>query len=140
MNAASTIELIQNYYSAFNANQDERLLQLLSDDVIHDINQGAREVGKQAFREFLGRMRECYAEVITELTYCASLDGSRAAAEYIVLGRYLNADAGLPAASGQTYRLAGGAFFAVQDETITRVTNYYNLEDWLEQVRSPKLQ
>jgi steroid delta-isomerase-like uncharacterized protein len=140
MNAAETVALIQQYYSAFNTERDELLLELLSDDVIHDINQGAREVGKRAFRDFLGRMRECYSEMITDLAYCASLDGTRAAAEYLVLGKYLKADIGLPAAYGQTYRLAGGAFFEVKNDRITRVTNYYNLEDWLAQVRNPTLQ
>ncbi len=140
MSAAETIALIQQYYAAFNSERDELLLELLSDDVIHDINQGAREVGKQAFRGFLTRMRDCYAEVITDLAYCASLDGKRGAAEYLVLGKYLKADIGLPAAYGQTYRLAGGAFFEVEAGRITRVTNYYNLEDWLAQVRNPVLQ
>jgi steroid delta-isomerase-like uncharacterized protein len=141
MNAADTVALIQQYYAAFNTERDELLLELLTDGVIHDINQGAREVGKAAFREFLGRMRECYAELITELAYCASLDGKRAAAEYIVLGKYLKADIGLPAAHGQSYRLAGGAFFEISDDgRIARVTNYYNLEDWLAQVRNPTLQ
>jgi steroid delta-isomerase-like uncharacterized protein len=141
MNAAeTTVAMIREYYAAFNSERDELLLELLSDDVIHDVNQGAREVGKRAFREFLERMRECYAEVITDLAYCSSLDGKRAAAEYLVLGKYLKADIGLPAAHGQTYRLAGGAFFEVNDGRITRVTNYYNLEDWLAQVRNPTLQ
>ena len=31
--------------------------------------------------------------------------------------------------------LPGGAFFALRDGVIARVTNYYNLEDWLAQVR-----
>lgn len=140
MSAADTITLIQHYYSAFNAGRDELLLELLTEDVIHDVNQGAREIGKSAFREFLERTRECYDELITELAYCASQDGSRAAAEYLVIGKYLKADVGLPAAHGQSYRLAGGAFFEIQGDRISRVTNYYNLEDWLQQVQRPNLQ
>jgi steroid delta-isomerase-like uncharacterized protein len=138
--STETIGLIEHYYAAFNSRRDELLLELLTDDVIHDVNQGAREIGKSAFREFLGRMRECYDELITDLAYCSSQDGSRAAAEYLVLGKYLKADIGLPAAHGQTYRLAGGAFFEIQDGRIARVTNYYNVEDWLQQVRTPNLQ
>lgn len=140
MSAADTVALIQQYYAFFNAERDELLLELLSDEVIHDVNQGAREVGKRAFREFLGRMRDCYSETISDLAYCSALDGKRAAAEYVVIGKYLKADTGLPAAHGQTYRLAGGAFFELEGGKITRVTNYYNLEDWLAQVRTPNLQ
>ncbi len=140
MTSGDSITLIQHYYSSFNAGRDEMLLELLTDDVIHDVNQGAREIGKLAFREFLERMRQCYDERITELAYCASLDGARAAAEYLVIGKYLQADVGLPAAHGQSYRLAGGAFFEIRDDRISRVTNYYNLEDWLQQVSRPNLQ
>jgi len=51
-----------------------------------------------------------------------------------VNGTYLNTDAGLPEANGQTYKLPGGSFFDVQAGQITRVTTYYNLADWLRQV------
>ncbi|PZR02178.1 MAG: isopropylmalate/homocitrate/citramalate synthase, partial [Archangium gephyra] len=30
--------------------------------------------------------------------------------------------------------LPGGAFFDVRDDRIARVTNYYNLQDWIRQV------
>lgn len=132
--ADSTLDLIQRYYSAFNRGDDEALLALLTDDVVHDVNQAGREVGKAAFRTFLQRMHRCYQEQLVELTYCVSCDGTRAAAEYVVLGTYEATDAGLPPASGQSYRLAGGAFFAVNQGRISRVTNYYNLPEWLRQV------
>ena len=51
-----------------------------------------------------------------------------------VLGEYLKTDEGLPPAKGQTYRLPGGAFFEIRGGKIARVTNYYNLQDWLRQV------
>jgi len=41
---------------------------------------------------------------------------------------------GLPAASGQTYVLPGGAFYALRDGRICRVSNHYNLQDWLRQI------
>lgn len=132
-----TLDLIQRYYAAFNRGDNEGMLALLADDVAHDVNQGGREVGKAAFRAFLQRMQVCYREQLVDLTYCASADGSRASAEYTVLGTYQSTDSGLPTATGQTYRLPGGAFFDVRNESITRVTNYYNLEDWLRQVGAP---
>jgi steroid delta-isomerase-like uncharacterized protein len=62
-------------------------------------------------------------------------DGSRAAAEYLVSGTYQATDAGLPEARGQKYSLPGGAFFTIRDGKIARVTNYYNLQDWLKQIK-----
>ena len=49
-------KLIQDYYAAFNAGNMDTFLGLLTDDVIHDINQGQRETGKDAFRAFMDRM------------------------------------------------------------------------------------
>ncbi|MCA8081989.1 nuclear transport factor 2 family protein [Burkholderia cepacia] len=42
MNAAT---LITAYYDAFNRGDREAMLSMLTDDVAHDLNQGAREVG-----------------------------------------------------------------------------------------------
>ena len=50
------------------------------------------------------------------------------------LGKNLRTDAGLPEARGQRYVLPAGAFFAIRDGRITRVTTYYNLADWIRQV------
>ena len=47
MNAAT---LITAYYDAFNRGDREAMLSMLTDDVAHDLNQGAREVGREAFR------------------------------------------------------------------------------------------
>ena len=129
-----TINLLSRYYDAFNAGNWEGMLELLTDDVVHDLNQGERETGREAFRAFLARMNRSYREQLTDIVVLASGDGTRASAEYVVHGEYLATDEGLPEASGQTYRLPGGAFFDIRDGKIARVTNYYNLQDWLRQV------
>ena len=131
----NTSNLIAAYYDAFNRGDREAMLSMLTDDVAHDLNQGARETGRDAFRAFLQRMDRCYGEQLRDIVVMVSADGLRAGAEYVVHGEYLQADDGLPAANGQRYVLPGGAFFALNDGLITRVTNYYNLEDWLAQVR-----
>ena len=128
-------DLVTSYYAAFNAGDYTSLLELLTDDVVHDINQGERETGKDAFRQFLARMDACYAEQIRDLVVLTEPAGRRAAAEFIVHGTYKKADAGLPPAHGQSYVLPVGAFFEIRDGKIARVTNTYNLNDWLRQVR-----
>jgi steroid delta-isomerase-like uncharacterized protein len=126
--------LIRAYYAAFNAKDVSGFLALLADDVVHDINQGGREHGKKTFTAFLARMNLCYDEEIVDLVVMTNADGSRAAAEFTVLGKYLVADAGLPPATGQSYRLPAGAFFDIRGGKVARISNYYNLEDWLKQV------
>ncbi len=129
-----TIALIERYYQAFNQGDMETFFSLLSDDVIHDINQGRREQGKEAFRLFMDKMNHHYQEQLVDLVVMATADGERGAAEFVVLGRYLRTDEGLPEARGQKYRLPAGAFFTIRDGKITRVSNYYNLQDWIAQV------
>lgn len=132
--ADRSTELVLAYYAAFNRQDWGGLCALLSMDVVHEINQGARERGRDVFRAFLERMAGCYREQVRDMVVMTTTDGRRAAAEYIVEGEYLADDAGLPPARGQRYVLPGGAFFDIVDARITRVTNYYNLADWLRQV------
>lgn len=133
MNQA-TINLIEQYYAAFNSGDMETFLGLLTDDVIHDINQGRRETGKDAFTQFMACMNNNYKEQLVDMVIMANADGTRAAAEFVVLGEYLKTDHGLPEAQGQKYRLPAGAFFEVRDNKVARITNYYNLQDWIAQV------
>lgn len=129
-----TIELIKRYYAAFNAGDMQAFLALLTEDVAHDINQGRRETGKAAFAKFMEHMNRCYREELVDFVIMANEAGDRAAAEFVVLGEYLTTDEGLPPASGQRYRLPAGAFFEVRDGKVARVSNYYNLPDWIAQV------
>lgn len=130
----SAVALIQRYYETFNAGDREAFLALLTEDVAHDINQGGTETGKAPFRAFLTRMDRCYREQVRDLVVFANEDGSRGAAEFFIEGEYLSTDDGLPPAAGQRYRLRVGAFFALQNQQVRRITNYYNLEEWLRQV------
>lgn len=127
--------LILDYYAAFNRSDRNAMLALLTDDVVHDLNQGARETGRDAFAAFLARMDRSYREQLRDIVVMATHDGARAAAEYVVHGEYLVADEGLPPANGQKYVLPGGAFFDIREGRIARVTNYYNLQDWISQMQ-----
>lgn len=127
-------EVVLAYYAAFNRCDWDGMLALLTDDVVHDLNQGRREQGREAFAAFLVRMDAHYSERLHDIVVMASPDGERAAAEYVVHGEYRVTDEGLPEARGQRYVLPGGAFFAIRDGRISRVTNHYNLQDWITQV------
>ena len=94
----------------------------------------AAQTGKDAFRSFLQHMDRTYAEQLSDIVIMANDDGTRAAAEFIVHGKYLADDEGLPPATGQAYVLPAGAFFDLEDGLISRVSVYYNLTDWIAQV------
>lgn len=134
MDRIDALALLTRYYAAFNAGDWQGMLDCLDDQVIHDINQGGRQIGKAAFAQFLAHMERCYRERLDGIVLMASEDGANGAAEFTVHGEYLATDEGLPEAKGQTYVLPAGAFFTMAGGKITRVTVYYNLADWTAQV------
>lgn len=134
MPARQTEALISRYYDAFNRGDHDGMLACLGDEVVHDVNQGERRVGKKRFRAFLARMAHHYKERLDGVMVMVSADGARAAAEFNVTGHYLVSEAGLPDAKGQRYALPGGTFFVIRDGHIARVTTYYNLTEWIMQV------
>ncbi len=125
----NTETLIQSYFDAFNRHDLEGMLATLAPDVAHDINQGDRQVGIDAFRAFKTHMDACYCEHIEEL--CIMTNGSRGTAEFMVSGEYIGTDEGLPPATGQRYRIPAAAIFETSEGKVTRVTSYYNLRDWI---------
>ena len=127
-------DIIAAYLAAFNRGDWPGMLALLTDDVVHEINQGGVEQGKPAFAVFLDRMAQCYQEELHDIVIMAAPDGARAAAEFRVEGQYLAADPGLPSAHGQRYSLPAGAFYTLRDGKISRVCVFYNLRDWIAQV------
>lgn len=126
--------LIRRYYERFNAQDTAGMLSCLGEDVVHDVNQGERRKGRALFASFMEHMNRCYREQLRDVVVLSSADGSRAAAEFVVHGKYLTTDEGLPPAKGQAYVLSAGAFFEVANGQITRVTTTYNLKEWMAQV------
>lgn len=134
MSATETRKLIEAYYTAFNALDPEGMTALVSDDIEHRVNEGETRRGRAKFAEFGAHMGVSYREELKDIVIFVNEDGSRAAAEFTVHGEYLQTDPGLPEAKGQKYVLPAGSFFDVKGGRITRVTTFYNLNDWISQV------
>ena len=129
-----TLSLIRRYYDAFNAGDAAGMLACLSDDIEHRVNEGTPRIGKARFAGFCSHMGVSYRETLQDMVIFATDDGTRAAAEFVVHGTYLQTDPGLPEAEGQTYILPAGGFFEVAGGKIARITTFYNLNDWIRQV------
>jgi steroid delta-isomerase-like uncharacterized protein len=129
-----TQQLISNYYDFFNKKDYQGMLSLLSHDIVHEINQGGSEKGIEAFHKFLNTMDFHYDERLTNIEICVNQKADRAAAEFVCHGCYKNTANGLPPAKNQKYEIAVGTFFEIQSGKISRITNYYNLNNWIAQV------
>jgi steroid delta-isomerase-like uncharacterized protein len=134
MSSKTAESIIRAYYQALNEKDMISFFDLLADDVIHDVNEGVQEQGKTAFRFFMNRVNRNYDEQISELAIMFDESCNKAAAEFMVEGRYLESEFSLPEANGQYYKIKGGTFFELRDNLIVRVTSYYNLAEWVKQV------
>jgi steroid delta-isomerase-like uncharacterized protein len=126
--------LIARYYAAFNAGDAAGMLDCVAEDVEHRVNEGGVRRGRAKFAEFCSHMGVSYREELKDLVLFANEAGTRGAAEFVVYGEYLQTDPGLPEAKGQRYVLPAGGFFDIRDGKISRVTTFYNLNDWIAQV------
>lgn len=125
---------IAAYYAAFNAADPAGMLALVSEDIEHRVNEGGIRRGRDLFADFCAHMGVSYREELCDIEIFVNPAGTRAAAEFVVHGTYLQTDPGLPEAKGQRYVLPAGAFFDLKDGRITRISTFYNLADWIAQV------
>jgi steroid delta-isomerase-like uncharacterized protein len=134
MSAVTTRRLVQRYYDAFNRQDAVGMLDCLGTGFVHDVSQGERRRGKKLFAAFLDHMNGRYREQLSNIVIMVNADGSRAAAEFDLKGKYIATDEGLPIAKGQVYKLRVGAFLEIKNAGIVRVSTHYNLNDWKNQV------
>jgi len=132
--ADDTRRLIEAYFSALNARDWNRAAMLLREDVIHDVDEGGREIGRRAYRDFLQRAAQTCREEVGDLEIMISRSGRRAAAEFIVRGVYLATAAAGRDGATRRYELPLGAFFEIEDGLISRITTYCNTAAWLSRI------
>ena len=101
---------------------------------VKQLSEGAYPTRESLCADIVSILRE----ELKDLVIFADDAGTRAAAEFIVHGTYLKTDPGLPEAKGQTYVLPAGGFFDIRNDQIARVTTFYNLKDWIDQVQQWK--
>ncbi|MFN3207780.1 MAG: ketosteroid isomerase-related protein [Roseovarius sp.] len=126
--------VIEAYFDAFNKGDVQGMLDCLSEDVAHHVNEGQVRTGKAAFADFCAHMSRCYEEHLDNMVIFEAEGGARGAAEFVVNGTYLATDEGLPEAKGQRYKLPAGSFFTLENNKISRVVTVFNLADWTRQV------
>lgn len=128
------IEIAKAYYQAFNQQNWQEMLNLVSEQIIHEPNESKTRVGKDLFSAFLQKMDFAYQEELKDMMFFQGEIEGRIAVEFVVHGIYKQAEDGLPAAHGQSYMLPAGAFLFIENGKIQRITTFYNLEEWIAQV------
>ena len=130
----AALDIVKQYYNAFNEKNFDGMLALLHPEVRHEPNQGEVRVGIEKFTEFMKMMDDSYEETLTDMVFFTEPTDKRVSVEFVVNGIYKKGDEGFPEAHGQKYVLPAAAFLEVTDQKISRVTTYYNLELWIKLV------
>ena len=97
----TSLEIVRQYYDAFNRQDWEGMLALRDPEVQHDVNQGSTHTGVEHYRQFLQHMDTCYDERLTDFVYMSDTTGDRIACEFTVHGVYKKTDGDLPPPRGR---------------------------------------
>ena len=100
---------------------------LVSDDVVLDCHPQHREWGLEALDALLNRCQNAFREHVFEIEIMTNVDGTRAAAEYTVLGVPIGEDSQEVEETPQSYRFSGGLFFEIRDARIARLSPLRNV-------------
>jgi len=130
----AALDIVKQYYNAFNEKNFDGMLALLHPEVRHEPNEGEVRVGLEKFTEFMKMMDDSYEETLSDMVFFTEPTDKRVSVEFVVSGIYKKGDEGFPEAHGQKYVLPAAAFLEVTEEKISRVTTYYNLERWIKLV------
>ncbi|MBK7426601.1 MAG: nuclear transport factor 2 family protein [Saprospiraceae bacterium] len=130
----NSIEIVEKYYEAFNQQNWDAMLALVHPNIAHEPNQGESRLGKEAFTVFMADMDRCYSEELKDIVLYSSSYPEKIAASFMVHGIYKEGDEGFPEAKGQKYVLPAAAFLELRDGLISKVTTYYNLQQWIKLV------
>lgn len=131
-----TIKLIETYYSALNSKDMKVLFAIMDPNVTHDINQGPSEQGIDKFKQFMENANRSFDEKLSNIIILVSDDGKYASARWIDHGIYFKTypDMGI-AASNQIFTVPGGHFFEIRNGKLSRVTTFYNNNDFKTQLK-----
>lgn len=130
-NQRSIRELVNRYYVAYNAQEWQTCLSLLSPHVVHEHPKG-RDVGRKSFEQFV----TCTAERqrFVDISIYASQSGRQAVVEYTVVGTHLNTTKGMSDDGAQAYRLQGRSIFQIERKIIVFISVYFDLKECAKQL------
>lgn len=130
----SILEIAKKYYECFNHKNWNEMIQLVSEEVVHEPNQGEPRIGIELFKEFMKMMDDSYEESLSEIDFYVNESESKIAAKFTVNGIYKKGEEGFPEAKNQTYVLPAASFLEFADGKISKISTHYNLPLWIKLV------
>jgi hypothetical protein len=105
---------------------------------VHELNQGPREVGKAAFREFLQRMEYCYSEQLVDIAAARSPTARARRPNTPWSGEYVADDIGMPPRAGRNTACPVPLLRPAGDGRIPGAATI-QLQEWFSQVAQAEM-
>jgi steroid delta-isomerase-like uncharacterized protein len=120
--------------AAWNAHDVEKIASFYTEDCIkEDVALGTSTRGKEEMNALHHRVFAAFPDLHIELTSYFHTD-EWAASEWIMSGTYSHQLPGMPPATGRSFSLRGSTIMKLQGGRISRVSDYWNLLSFLEQL------
>ena len=121
---ADSQAIVTGFLDALDRRDGAALGALLAGEAVHDDGTGGRVIGAGRVRDALIERATALDETHADRVVMTDHSGRRAAAEVTLRGSYRRSIDGLPEATGQSYSLAAGLFFEIDDGRIVRFSRY----------------
>ena len=132
-------KIVNDYYKAYNNQDVEGQVELMSSNFEHFTNSGKIEKGVEAYRKYAKAVYSDVKEEVYQTHFLIGQDPSHIAVQSRAKGEYLKIDKANPKNPLKKYDIPFAEFFEIQDEKITKLSTYYNELEWKNQVsQSPQ--
>jgi steroid delta-isomerase-like uncharacterized protein len=127
-------KMMNDYLSAWNAHDVERILSFFTDDCVYNCTpMGKVSQGKNELKDFLSNMFTEFPDAKIEMKSSFGT-GDKGAGEWILSGTFAHSSNPAMPATGKSFSVPGVGINEYSGGKISRVTNYWNLASFLQQV------
>ena len=122
------------YYLAYNAEDIEGQIKLMTDNVVYHSNSDKIRTGADAYRKYTAGLFQEIDEKCIDIKYFVDENQGIVTAQSRAEGKYVTSSEGLPKAKGQKYNIPVVEVFEIKDGKITKLSTYYNEDLWKTQI------
>ena len=132
--ASDTEKMMSDYLTAWNTHDVEKLLSFFTDDCVYNCTpMGKVSRGKQELKDFISNTFTEFPDFKLEMKSAFNA-GDRGAGEWVMSGTFAHSNMPGVTATGKKFSIPGATINKFSGGKISRVTNYWNLAAFLQQV------
>ena len=132
--ATDVEKMMNDYLAAWNAHDVEKILSFFTDDCVYDCTPiGKTSRGKKELKDFINSTFTDFPDHKLE-TKSGFNTGDRSAGEWVMSGTFAHSSMPGVTATGKKFSIPGATITEIRGGKISRVTNYWNMAAFMQQV------